>query len=222
MASRFIWFLGSLLALLFCLIAETETANDTLEKMQIAGRKMLSKQFAVLHLPGKNIGGCSRIKFNNPEGVDAHCNFAPVFEERNETKEENETRRHSEWQLIHTALKPMLEEWKKKYGEKKCPEKLYLYTFNAPDYDRNRTAYNLTCTQAIVYKIPKILKEDGCDRTSIVVGFSQVRNHYKNDTLNGCELMKENGIIEYNLNNGRSNKEDHCRLVAEIGVQNTG
>lgn len=49
MASRFIWFLGSLLALLFCLIAETETANDigkmhadTLEKMQIAGRKMLS------------------------------------------------------------------------------------------------------------------------------------------------------------------------------------
>lgn len=218
MASRFIWFLGSLLALLFCLIA----ANDTLEKMQNAGLRMLSKQFAVLHLPGKNISGCSRIKFNNPEGVDAHCNFAPVFEERNEAKGINETRRHSEWQLIHTALKPMLEEWKKKHGEKKCPEELYLYTFNAPDYINARRRAKLTCTQAIVNKIPEILKEDDCGRTSIVVGFSQVGERYRNRTLESCELMKKNNIIVHNLNNGRSNKEDHCRLVAEIGVQNTG
>nr|XP_027222012.1 uncharacterized protein LOC113814189 [Penaeus vannamei] len=91
MASRFIWFLGSLLALLFCLIAETETANDTLEKMQNAGRKMLSadRQFAVLHLPGRDPSGkdCHRINFNVAGEVNAYCNFAPVFD-KDEHREE--------------------------------------------------------------------------------------------------------------------------------------
>ncbi|XP_063594436.1 uncharacterized protein LOC134771428 [Penaeus indicus] len=74
------------------------------------------RQFAVLHLPGKKINrrDCRKIQFNTTRKVDAHCNFSPVFNQP--LRGYLETVRHSEWQLIHTALRPMLDEWKAPRG----------------------------------------------------------------------------------------------------------
>ncbi|XP_063594439.1 uncharacterized protein LOC134771431 [Penaeus indicus] len=122
MASHFSWFLFSLLALLFChdaaLSAKTPEELDiqTLEKMKEKVKEKVkdNNQFGVLYLPGKNLEGqeCHKLRFNNPRGVNGHCNFAPVFRLPNPLKGNKETVTHSEWQLIHTALTPMLEKWK--------------------------------------------------------------------------------------------------------------
>ncbi|XP_047500793.1 uncharacterized protein LOC125046846 [Penaeus chinensis] len=123
MAPRFSWFLCPLLALLLCpdaaLSATTPEELDikTLEKMKEKVKENITgnKQFAVLHLSGKNLEDqdCHEIKFNDARGVKGHCNFAPVLTPPNPLKGNEETVKHSEWQLIHTALRPMLEEWRK-------------------------------------------------------------------------------------------------------------
>lgn len=122
MTSRFFWFLGSLLALLFCHGAANTDDIQILQEMKEKVEEYFPEtnggrrnQFAVLHLPGKDVRDCHEIRFNNPTGVDGHCNFASVFhkeKKQNRPTGHSETIYHSEWQLIHTALEPMLEEWK--------------------------------------------------------------------------------------------------------------
>ncbi|XP_069997728.1 uncharacterized protein [Penaeus vannamei] len=250
MASRFFWILGSLFALFLCLDAafpacERETI-EILKKMESEVRTHhnipADRQFAVLHLPGRDPSGkdCHRINFNVAGEVNAYCNFAPSFTEITDLKGKEEVTRHSEWQLIHTALRPMLEKWKgeqaggnanmirakraknqnkklnKQIPNKKkveCPKEVYLYTFNAPDHHAQWAKAGYTCTLAIVNKIPEIFEEANCEKPNIVVGFSQVLDQFKENAWKGCASMHSHGVCEYNLENGCVNTLDTCDKV---------
>nr|XP_027227731.1 uncharacterized protein LOC113819736 [Penaeus vannamei] len=105
MASRFFWILGSLFALFLCLDAafpcnQTDSENKlsikTLKKMESEVRTHhkipADRQFAVLHLPGRDPSGkdCHRINFNVAGEVNAYCNFAPSFTEITDLKGKEE------------------------------------------------------------------------------------------------------------------------------------
>ncbi|XP_047500708.1 uncharacterized protein LOC125046802 [Penaeus chinensis] len=142
MAFRFSWFLCPLLALLFCHGAALSDDVRVLQQMEkeMKGDFPNGKQFAVLYLPGKKLNhrDCCEIQFNNTRRVDAHCNFSPVF---NQTLEGHlETERHSEWQLINTALRPMLEKWKSPgaYPAKGYARKKRMYRTKKGNYEKRR------------------------------------------------------------------------------------
>ncbi|XP_047500629.1 uncharacterized protein LOC125046747 [Penaeus chinensis] len=144
MAPRFSWFLCPLLALLLCpdaaLSATTPEQIDLpiLEGMTRKGSR--TGQFAVLYLKGRELSGltCHQIAYNDTVNVDANCNFATVFFNV-QLADDEETLRHSEWQLIHTALRPMLQKWQAANpatsGNTNCPETLYLYSVRDPDFN---------------------------------------------------------------------------------------
>ncbi|XP_063594581.1 uncharacterized protein LOC134771577 [Penaeus indicus] len=227
MASRFSWFLCSLLALLFChdaaFAAKKPQQIDikTLQEMTGKGYPAPNgKQYAVLHLTGKKLKDlkCPQIAYKCTRNVDANCNFAPVFSV-SLLKWFEETFRHSEWQLIHTALRPMLQKWQANNSDDsdntKCPESLYLYSYFAPDYIPDRIKFGYTCTQAIVTQIPNILNEKGCkNKTRIVVGFSKVMN--KTEACGGYRFMKQNKITVYDLGSRLQNKQLNCRGIPDF------
>ncbi|XP_063594580.1 uncharacterized protein LOC134788539 [Penaeus indicus] len=231
MAPRFSWFLFPLLALLFChgaaFAAETLQKTDIKTLQNIAKmeclKKYKGKQHAVLYLTGKELKDlkCHQIAYYDARNVSANCNIAPVF---NVTlRGSNETFKHSEWQLIYTALRPMLQEWQANnsvdLANPECPKSLYLYSYLAPDYALHRKKLGRTCTHAIVTGILNILYEKGCNnKTRIVVGFSKVNRVYLAEACDGYKLMKQNNIKEYHL----ESTDKHKKLICNGVIPNAG
>ncbi|XP_042857931.1 uncharacterized protein LOC122244162 isoform X2 [Penaeus japonicus] len=210
MASHFAWFLYSVLVFLAC----QDGAHSQNSRLDIQILEELSKkvEFGVLFLPGKKQlkdVNCHRINYNDAKGVNGDCSYAGVAPNTNETSGIKETLRHSEWQLIYTALTPMLQKWTE--GDKiNCPETLYLYTRLAPDFNLNRVQQGYTCTQAIVCKIGDIFFNASCPRPRIVVGFSEVVKKYKKEACMGYKLMQMNNITEYHLTSKLPDKALDC------------
>ncbi|XP_063594433.1 uncharacterized protein LOC134788540 [Penaeus indicus] len=222
MAPRFSWFLFPLLALLFCHGAASDAEIDVPILQDMTGKSPATnnkKQYAVLYLTGKELKDlkCHQIAYYDARNVSANCNNAPVF---NVTlRGSNETFKHSEWQLIYTALRPMLQEWQANnsvdLANPECPKSLYLYSYLAPDYAFNRTKLGRTCTHAIVTGILNILYEKGCNnKTRIVVGFSEVMN--KTEACGGYRFMKQNKITVYDLGSRLQNKQLNCRGIPDF------
>ncbi|XP_037796217.1 uncharacterized protein LOC119591540 [Penaeus monodon] len=228
MASRFSWFLGSLLVVLFCHdVALSDNMPEDIKILQGMTRKGKLGQVGVLYLKGRDLSGltCHEIAYNNAANVDANCNFAPVFDVKLEGT--HETFRHSEWQLIYTALRPMLEKWQEanptNSSNANCPESLYLYSYLAPDFIKNRRKFGHTCTQAIVRDIPKMLSDGGCSSTNIVVGFSLVNpGLHLEEACKAKKLITEKGITEYHLLSTRADKQLECHGVSSKASSSTG
>ncbi|XP_063594438.1 uncharacterized protein LOC134771430 [Penaeus indicus] len=231
MAPRFSWFLFPLLALLFChgaaFAAETLQKTDIKTLQNIAKmeclKKYKGKQHAVLYLTGRDLDDltCHEIAYYDPGNVDANCNISPVFKVN--LSKPRETFKHSEWQLIYTALRPMLQKWQANNSvasaNPKCPKSLYLYSYLAPDYAFNRTKLGRTCTHAIVTGILNILYEKGCNnKTRIVVGFSEVEPKYREAACDGYKLMKQNNIKAYHL----ESTDKHKKLICNGVIPNAG
>ncbi|XP_047500626.1 uncharacterized protein LOC125046746 [Penaeus chinensis] len=216
MAPRFSWFLCPLLALLFC--HDAAFSSESLQQIDIKtlndmkGVVKGGGQFGVMHLSGRSLKNCHEIQFNDPTGVNADCNFAKVF--KRQLKGNDETLQHSEWQLINTALEPMLKKWKESQAATECPKTLYLYTLLAPDYATTRRREKRTCTQAIVETIPKILSNFKCELTRIVVGFTTIYDQYKTEACEGYELMKTNNITAYHLDGKSPDFQPDCAVKA--------